>query len=125
MIDRNDLKIKVVYHLKNFSSDKKALSSKYFHDQLAVQDLISLREFQRLLADIISEINIDQMTYEEFVVCSCNDGYFIPRTEEGYLKGRNYLESKIDEVQQRIRWIDQMRLKLIYGKSRIGADLFS
>lgn len=125
MIEMDDFKNKIVYHLKTFSSEKKPLSSRYFYEQLGIDDAITMRDFQRMLADTIAEIIADQYIHKDYVVCSCNEGYFIPKTEEGFLKGRNYLITKIDEVQQRIRFIDTMRIKKVYKRSDTSADIFS
>lgn len=123
-LNKDELKEKVFFHLINFSSEKKPLSSEYFYKNLCSADEISFKPFQRILADVVGQIIVDQMTYQDYAVCSCNEGYFIPRTEEGFQIGKRYLASKIDEVQQRIRFIDQMRLKKVYG-TNANADIFS
>ncbi len=117
-------KEKIIFHLRNFSNEKKPLSARYFYDQLGDEGE-SLRDFQRKLASIISEIIIDQMTYKNIAICSCNDGYFIPKTEEGYLRGIYYLHSKIDEVQQRIRFLDEMRRSSVNKELASQPDIFS
>lgn len=133
----DSLKGKVYFHLINFSSENKPLNSQYFFDRLerVPQDnlltsdelKVKLKDFQRRLAQVISEINEDQInTYHEFVICSCNEGYFIPKTEQGFFKGRNYLMSKIDEQLARVKYIDKMRLQFIYGKDyTVDTDIFS
>ncbi len=120
----NSLKGKVYFHLINFSSENKPLGSGYFYDHIADPSIETKRDFQRKLAAVVSEIFEDQKIYKEFVVCSCNEGYFIPKTEQGFLKGKGYLISKIDEVQEKIRFIDEMRLLNIYG-TETAIDFFS
>lgn len=119
MIDKQ----KIIYHLKTFSNEDRPLGASYFYDEYAEPNE-SLRDFQRNLAKLINEIIRDQMVYREFVICSCNDGYYIPRTEEGYIKGIKYLHSKIDEVLERIRFIEDMRLVYVYGDNKQD-DIFS
>ena len=125
-MNKNNLtKTNILYHLKTYSNENKPLSAKYFYDEYAGPNE-SLRDFQRRLAYLINEIIEDQQVYKEFVICSCNDGYYIPKSEEGYLKGINYLKSKIDEVYQRIKFIDEMRIKFVY-KNKVDQtdDIFS
>lgn len=135
-LDKN----KVVFHLKNFSSEDKPISSEeffkklgeyrtyqyYAENNLKEKAFAVWKDFQRELAKVINEIIVDQMTYKEFVVCSCNEGYFIPKTEDGYLKGKKYLQSKIADPLRRIAFIDEMRVKSVYGdKSQTQADIFT
>jgi hypothetical protein len=133
MLTKDKFKEQIVYHLRNFSSEDKPLGSEYFFDRLEGyngnkpdEKKTKLRDFQRQLAERVQEIIKDQMTYKEFVICSCNEGYYIPKTEEGYLKGRRYLYSKIDEVHQRIKFIDEMRVKKVYqAAGNQTEDIFS
>lgn len=134
MLHKDTFKEKIVFHLKNFSNENKPLNSEYFYKELieALDGITDIndrqdrkRSFQRLLASAIQEIITDQLTYKQFVVCSCNEGYYIPKTEAGFIKGRGYLISKIDEVQQRIRFIDEMRKKHVYGDISVPDDMFS
>lgn len=134
MLKRDELKEKVIFHLKNFGKTK-WLSSEYFFEALEekfVPDDKSLfaeqrkrfKAFQRELADVVQEIFVDQMNYNQFLVISSNKGYKIALTEDECMIGRNYLKSKVDEVLERIKFIDTYRVGKYGGKDKTK-DLFA
>lgn len=129
----NLTKDNVYFYLVN-DGKKRWLDSRFFYNALVercdfnnANDLQKLKSFQRALASIIQEINTDQTTYKKFVIVSCDDGYKIPLTEEEFRRGYNYIYSKIDEPLQRMRFIDEMRRKFIYGSDveQTEEDIFS
>ncbi len=122
----------VMFHLVNFSKTK-WLSSEYFCENLVLPiDKTTpdgrklLEKVQRELAIIIGELIADMKTLQDKRrIVSCGEGYKIATTPEEFQIGKKYLFSKVEDVLNRINWIDEGYKEFVHRNSdKKTEDLF-
>lgn len=122
----------VWYHLLNFSKNRWLSSDYFFQNLVAPIDKSSpegrkeLEKAQRELAKVIAELICDLRTLKDTKrIVSSGEGYKIANSPEEVLIGKKYLYSKIDEVLQRIKWLEDGYNEMVHPRAdKQTQDLF-
>lgn len=120
----NNLSDNILKDLINFSDYNRELDSNYFQDKYSPhtgneeedkKNRISKREITLVIVELVE-------TCDEFMICSNERGYYIPKTEEGARHGLNFIASRENKLRERREKLQKQFDKLF---TPAAPDLFN